>query len=313
MKSFKGQDKQAVSQEGLFLEHQRAKREIARLWGKQAVSPEAFSLLLLNLTSVAVKETSKNLRKYLDAHERSKLKRVEDELFLFYLFLLDYWWSTNSKRTQEEVRIVRQALAAHLAKSVSLDTFQERLTAYAQIVTEEKDETTISLPLGRKLCEFCGMTNAFLLTSVPSLYTMALLTISELKPVQIETGKVKVLTDNANERITVTWDGERFRVIQDDKPQKVTKDITLNPIEMIEMVKLICTLVTGKENWERVITDNTNTGEILKVKWDGLRFTLIGERKDTEPSVIILNPREILELIKFATSLGEKNDNTKKS
>ena len=54
--------------------------------------------------------------------------------------------------------------------------------------------------------------------------------------------KVKVLTDNASERKTVAWDGEGFRVIQDNKLQKETTVITLNPKEMLELVQFAATL-----------------------------------------------------------------------
>lgn len=49
--------------------------------------------------------------------------------------------------------------------------------------------------------------------------------------------KVKVLKDNADEKQTVTWNGESFGITQENKPQKVTKVIILNPREMLELVK----------------------------------------------------------------------------
>ena len=57
---------------------------------------------------------------------------------------------------------------------------------------------------------------------------------------------------------------------------------------------------------ERIITDNSS--EKITVRWDGNRFALISERKNNDlgvpSSIIILNPREMLDLIEFAGKLG---------
>ncbi len=57
---------------------------------------------------------------------------------------------------------------------------------------------------------------------------------------------VKVLTDNASERKTVTWDGEAFGIIQENRLQKVTNAITLNPREMLELITFAGSL--GEKN-----------------------------------------------------------------
>ena len=57
---------------------------------------------------------------------------------------------------------------------------------------------------------------------------------------------------------------------------------------------------------KKVITDNIN--ESLTIQWDGERFSLICKLKhddlDIPPRVLIMNPLEMLELVKFADSLG---------
>ena len=63
---------------------------------------------------------------------------------------------------------------------------------------------------------------------------------------------------------------------------------------------------------QKVITDN-NTEQIV-IKWDGERFAIVGEykRRDEIPlkrMVLILSPKEMLEIIKFASSLGEELQN----
>lgn len=58
---------------------------------------------------------------------------------------------------------------------------------------------------------------------------------------------------------------------------------------------------------EKILTDNAC--EKLKVRWDGERFTLIHTHKFTPEAngcmnAIILNPKEMLQLISFAGRLG---------
>lgn len=153
---------------------------------QEAVSPEAFTVFLLKLTNDIVKDASKTLEKHLNAAEQSKLPKVEEELFFFFVFALEYWWTTDSNRTQKERRIVRQAFEAHLVKIVSLDTLQERLIAYAQIVNEEKGDEAKFLGFGMKLSEFCGMPDALFLVLAPDLFTKALESLVRLKSVRLK-------------------------------------------------------------------------------------------------------------------------------
>ena len=71
---------------------------------QEAVSSEAFSAFLLKITCDVVKDASQTLEKHLNAAERSKLPKVEEELLFFFVFALDYWIQTGTARTQEERR-----------------------------------------------------------------------------------------------------------------------------------------------------------------------------------------------------------------
>ena len=157
---------------------------------QEAVSPEAFALFLLKITNGIVTGTSRTLEKHLDAAEHSKLPKVESELLFFFVFALEYWWTTDSSRTQEERRIVRQAFEAHLANIYTLDemdTLQERLITYAQIVNEEKGDNAKFFGFGRKLSEFCGMPlDPYLLVLAPDLFTKALESLVRLKSVRLK-------------------------------------------------------------------------------------------------------------------------------
>jgi len=54
---------------------------------------------------------------------------------------------------------------------------------------------------------------------------------------------------------------------------------------------------------EKVLTNSA--GEKITVRWDGERFALVHYLKYLDTTeAIILNPREMLDLIKFAGTLG---------
>ena len=154
---------------------------------QEAGSPEGFTPFLLKITNDIVKDTSQTLKKHLNAGEHSKLPKMEEELFYFFVFALDYWIQTSTARTQEERRILRQAFHAHLANIVSLDTLQERLDGYARIVNMKKGDEAKFLGFGMLLSEFCGMTdNPFLLVLAPDLFTKALESLVRLKSVPLK-------------------------------------------------------------------------------------------------------------------------------
>ena len=56
----------------------------------------------------------------------------------------------------------------------------------------------------------------------------------------------------------------------------------------------------------KILVDNT--GELIRVVWDGTRFAITQQYKNIcAPSrTIILNPREMFDLIEFAGKLGDK-------
>ena len=154
---------------------------------QEVITPEAFAFFLLKITNDNVNGTSRVLKRHLDASDYSKLPRVEEELVYFFVFALEYWWTTDSNRTQEERRIVRQAFEAHLANIVDMDVLQERLIAYAQIVNEEKGDNAKFFGFGRKLSEYCGMPlNPHLLALAPALFTDAIKYLETLKSVRLK-------------------------------------------------------------------------------------------------------------------------------
>lgn len=60
---------------------------------------------------------------------------------------------------------------------------------------------------------------------------------------------------------------------------------------------------------EKIITDNAS--ESIKLKWDGTRFSIICDYKDCKPpsfNVIVLNPKEMLDVILAACKMMEDKD-----
>jgi hypothetical protein len=154
---------------------------------REVITPEVFGFFLLKITHDNVNSTSRVLKRHLDASEHSKLPKVEEELVYFFVFALEYWWATDSNRTQEERRIVRQAFEAHLSNLVNMDVLQERLITYTQIANEEKGDDAKFLGFGRKLSEYCVMPlDPRLLALAPALFADALRYLGTLQPVRLK-------------------------------------------------------------------------------------------------------------------------------
>jgi len=166
---------------------------------QKVLTPKAFARFLCMETRAIALETRQNLEKHfiimnknnhvkvsISAAAHSKLPKVEEELFFFFVFALEHWWTMDSHRTQEERRIGRQAFEAHLANVVSMDTLQERLIAYAQIVNEETIIDAKFLGFGMKIQEFCGVPHALFIMLAQDLFLEAEDSIERLRSVRLK-------------------------------------------------------------------------------------------------------------------------------
>ncbi len=153
---------------------------------QEVITPEAVVLALLKETTYVVKENSKILKEQLDTDNHSKLPKVEEELFYFFVFALDYWFQISPNHSQEERRIFRQAFVGHLENIVAPDTLQERFATYGQTVNENKEYKFKFLGLATKLSEFCGISHIYTMVLAPSLFKLALEHIGFLKSVHFE-------------------------------------------------------------------------------------------------------------------------------
>ena len=62
---------------------------------------------------------------------------------------------------------------------------------------------------------------------------------------------------------------------------------------------------------EKILTDNA--GEKLTAKWDGTRFALTQEKRDgwyevKISNIVILNPKEMLDLVEFTKEAREEDE-----
>jgi len=145
--------------------------------------------LFVEQTFGAVKDAVQVLKREFDTVEESKLPKMEEELHHFFLFALDYWWQKSPSYTQEEKRILEKVFFYHLdigfgddaVGQAAWNALQERFIAYGQIVNEQKDDSARLHNFAKKLSEYCGEGYVSFAILVPSLFKMALDTISILK------------------------------------------------------------------------------------------------------------------------------------
>jgi hypothetical protein len=169
---------------------------------QEVITPEAFTLFLLKIADDSVKDTIQFLEEdelFQDnpilaiGTEHSKLPKVEDELMFFYYFALDYWIQ-KSVRTQEERDALSEALRTHWENifgghegQAVLDTLQDRLVAYGQIVNEKQDDTFKLVGFAKKFSEFCGVGGFFVVVPVvPELFLKAQISVGRLGSVRLK-------------------------------------------------------------------------------------------------------------------------------
>ena len=111
---------------------------------------------------------SKILKEQLDTAQHYKLSKVEEELFYFFVFALDYWFQISPNRTQEERNIFGQVFITHLANIVALHALEERFVDYRQIVNENMDDKFKYSGLAKKLSEFCDISLIYTMILAPS-------------------------------------------------------------------------------------------------------------------------------------------------
>jgi len=120
-------------------------------------------MLILTETGEVVKDSIKAVRDELRDAEEPILRRIENELFFFFVFAIDYWWQNEFQHTKEQKSIFEKIFSAHLDilcgdegnGRVMWDDLQERFTTYGEILNGEGSDSGKEWRFGVKVCEYC--------------------------------------------------------------------------------------------------------------------------------------------------------------
>jgi len=149
-------------------------------------NPNDAALLLLKFTNDTVVDFIKTLKEEPSIEQHSQLLKIESELTFFSWFALDFWVSKSFDK--EKSQAIRDALTIHLQNFIVesqdgqnvVNTINERLEAYAQIVNEEIEDSAKFFRLGHKLADFCDLQHPFLWITAPEIFTSVLKYVSIL-------------------------------------------------------------------------------------------------------------------------------------
>jgi len=178
---------------GYASERKEVNGEDMTTWGtrneKMGLTYDQVVMLIMKEAGEVVKDSMKTIRDELGGDEESKLKTVENELFYFFVFAIDYWWQKEFRYTKEQKSIFEKIFSTHLdilcgddvGGRAMWDALQERFMAYGQIVNEERGDSAKLLGFGMKVSEYCEIQSATLILLVPELLRMAMMLVSTFK------------------------------------------------------------------------------------------------------------------------------------
>ena len=162
-------------------------------WGtkneKMGLTYDQLAMLILKEAGEAVKDSMEAMRDELVSDEEPKVTRVQNELFYFFVFGIDYWWQNDFRYTKEQKSIFEKIFSTHLDIMCGDDedgramweTLQERFIAYGQIVNEEKSDSGKLVGFGIKLSEYCEIKSGTLVLLVPEIFMKAFKLVSAFK------------------------------------------------------------------------------------------------------------------------------------
>ena len=154
---------------------------------QEQINYDAIVFSLLTAAYRIVRDASLTLGNQLPPEHQPKLQKVEDELFYFLVFAIDYWWQTDIARTQEQKRCFGETWSSHLGiwfgddpKGQAITELNERLAAYGEIVNEKNDDAVKLFRFTTAFSDYCNI--PFPLTSfiVPNLFLTAMESVYEL-------------------------------------------------------------------------------------------------------------------------------------
>jgi hypothetical protein len=162
-------------------------------WGmdneKMGLTYDQVVLLVIMEAGEEVKERMKVVPDELGSAGEEKLKRVEIELFYFFMFAIDYWWQHGFGYTREQKSKFAKIFSTHLnilcgdkeGGRAMWEDLQERFMAYGEIANAPSTDSVKLWQFGAKVSEYCEVESGELILLAPELYKSAKMLVSRFK------------------------------------------------------------------------------------------------------------------------------------
>ena len=167
--------------------------EAMTTWGmdneKMGLTYDHVVLLVIMKAGEVVKERMKVVPDELRSAGEEKLKRVEIELFYFFMFAIDYWWQHRFGYTREQKSKFAKIFSTHLnilfgdeaGGRAMWDDLQERFMTYGEIVNAQISDSIKQWQFGVKVSEYCEIESGELILLAPELFKSAMVLVSRFE------------------------------------------------------------------------------------------------------------------------------------
>jgi hypothetical protein len=167
--------------------------EAMTTWGmdneKMGLSYDQVVLMVIMKAGEVVKERMKVVPDELGSAGEEKLKRVEIELFYFFMFAIDYWWQHRFGYTREQKSKFAKIFSTHLnilfgdraGGRAMWDDLQERFMTYGEIANAQITDSVRLWQFGAKVSEYCGIESGELILFAPELFKSARVLVSRFE------------------------------------------------------------------------------------------------------------------------------------
>ena len=162
-------------------------------WGmknkKMGLTYDQVVLLVIMKAGELVKERMKVVSDELGSAEEEKLKKVEIELFYFFMFAIKYWWQHRFGYTREQKSKFAKIFSTHLnilfgdeaGGRAMWDDLQERFMTYGEIVNALSSDSVKMWQFGAKVSLYCEIESGELILSAPELFKSAMVLVSRFE------------------------------------------------------------------------------------------------------------------------------------
>jgi len=156
---------------------------------KKGLTYEQVVLLVIMKAGEVVKDGMKVVTDELGSAGEEKLKRVETELFYFFMFAIDYWWQHGLGYTREQKSKFAKIFSTHLnilcgdkaGGRAMWDDLQERFMTYGEIVNAQSSDSAKMWQFGAKVSKYCEIESGELILLAPELFKSAKVLVSRFE------------------------------------------------------------------------------------------------------------------------------------